>query len=184
MTKPQGKSIKRHILFWFFWCIFHLLQLVGSFSILNRVMVFQLVYNLGMLILLFYAISGLLKSYYNVFSLEVYVRLSANKKASYVFKWQFIMCIVICAGYLILSMYLDIKVFGYKYANLLVYFSQRWTRVLPYPLLALSYTYIKHIMKEAKRDKNFSEQRLKIVKSGTQKVIALYKQILAEKSSN
>jgi hypothetical protein len=84
----------------------------------------------------------------------------------------------------VLSVFLDKNYFGYKYPSIITYISQRFTRVLPYVLVAALYAYLNDYKKRAAKYKRYNDRRFEMIKSDNLKVKALIREYYDEKSLN
>jgi hypothetical protein len=184
MAKPQKRIIAKHIFLWFIWYSINTIQLIDYYDKVKTIEWIQIAYNLLSLLIIFYSIARLMSGYFEVFSLQVYYRLNGIMRIKYLLKWQLIICLAITFSYVGLSYFLDKYYFGNFYPNMLANLAQRLSRVIPYVLVANWYCYLKYYKKEVKKDKDFSERRLKVAQTGTIRVRKIYEQLIEEKSSN
>ncbi len=184
MTKPWIKKVAKHFTLWFIWYTLNSIQLFGSISSLDSTSWLQLGYNYISLVIVFYGVTVSMNSYYKTFSLQVLYSFRGIKQVRYLTKWQLISCFFIAIAYVGTSIYLDKNFFGYKYENLVTHISQRFTRVLPYILVAALYSYLNDYKRRAAKYKIYNDKRFNIIRADNRKVKALIKQYCDEKLLN
>jgi hypothetical protein len=138
--QSSAKTIYKHFALWLIWFTFNTLQVVKIIAHQKLIFWMQLAYNYLSLVIVFYAITGTLTTFFKYYALGI----RSNKyrhKIFYIFNTQLLLIVVIIVAYILVSIFMDTNFFENIYPDYFFHFFQRFNRVLAYIFAAIGYAY-------------------------------------------
>ncbi len=137
----QPKTLSLHFLLWSLWFGLNSLSLVRDSRQLTTDQWLQLAWNYLSLVMVFYAITSISRSFFNNLSFHRIQSYRWPGKAWYILTRREVFYIAgITTLYVGISIFLDNVAFGYNYPDLFSHIDRRLSRVMPYIPLAVLYT--------------------------------------------
>jgi hypothetical protein len=125
----------KHTAAWLVWFGLNSIIIFGSTEPLNGIYWFKIAVNFSSLVLVYYAVFFVMRGMYRRFDYEKYDSLGLLGRAAYMLKAELLAVLALAALYIIFSVWFD-REMGYGYPNLLSHFDKRFTRLLPYVIVA------------------------------------------------